>query len=366
MNLRYERFKAAISLLVASILGATGCGEKGIDTPVPPVEYGDGPVDVIYEANPKLFGRGKAFNEIAADLDRIGDLGTTVLWLMPVYPEGSLNSVGSPYCVRDYRQVNSDYGSMDEFKSLVTKAHNSGMKVILDWVANHTAWDCSWIEEHPDWYTTDASGNIIPPAGTGWNDVADLNYGNAQMRSEMAEAMKWWISETGIDGFRCDAADYVPNDFWKEAIKGIRSIKNDALMLAESSDKNLYEAGFDILYGWSFNSKLVSTFNGKTSLSNLYETIRNEEDGLEEGQEVMRFITNHDIAMNDGAPVTIFKSTEGALAAFVVTAFSGGIPMIYSSQETGWASSVNFFKFIDIDWNENTAYTENYKSVMKI
>ncbi|MGN1211566.1 MAG: alpha-amylase family glycosyl hydrolase, partial [Candidatus Cryptobacteroides sp.] len=360
------RLTVYLSLLVASLAGAAGCGEKAVDiTEVPSGKHEEAVTDVIYEANPRLFGQGAAFGNIAENLDRIGKLGTTVLWLMPIYPEGSLKSVGSPYCVKDYCSTDSRYGTLDDFKSLVSEAHTKGMRVILDWVANHTAWDHEWITSHPEWYTQDASGNIISPAGTGWNDVADLNYGNAGMRAEMIESMKWWMTTTGIDGFRCDAADYVPADFWKEAIEAVRKVNPDALMLAESSNTALYEAGFDLLYGWSFNAKLSSVFSGKTSLSSLYEIAKKELEGSDKGHGVMRYTTNHDLSMSEGSPVKVFNSAKGALVAFVTAAFSGGVPMIYSSQETGYESSLNFFKFVDIDWDSDPGYTDEYLKVMK-
>lgn len=359
------------SLLAALTLSAVGCGEKDIPTTgTDPDNNGTTTVTpgnemVIYEANPKVFASSGAIKAMEDRLDEIQDLGVNVLWIMPVHPIGSVNSVGSPYCVKDFKAVNSSYGTLSDLKSLVNKAHSMGMKVILDWIANHTAWDNSWITEHPDWYTKDANGNIISPAGMGWNDVADLNFNSTAMRTEMIEAMKFWVAEAGIDGFRCDYAEGVPSDFWTDAIKAIRSVKKDAVMLAEAADSKLYDCGFDMLYGWDFQSRLADVFAGKRKVENLYDSHRNEYKGIADGKERMRFSTNHDKAMNESSPISMYKGERGAMAAFVIAAYMGGVPMIYSSQEIGYAKTLSFFTSTVIDWNSNPSYTEEYQKVMK-
>ena len=360
-----------ISLLAALTLSAVGCGEKDIPTTgTDPDNNGTTTVTpgnemVIYEANPKVFASSGAIKAMEDRLDEIQDLGVNVLWIMPVHPIGSVNSVGSPYCVKDFKAVNSSYGTLSDLKSLVNKAHSMGMKVILDWIANHTAWDNSWITEHPDWYTKDANGNIISPAGMGWNDVADLNFNSTAMRTEMIEAMKFWVAEAGIDGFRCDYAEGVPSDFWTDAIKAIRSVKKDAVMLAEAADSKLYDCGFDMLYGWDFQSRLADVFAGKRKVENLYDSHRNEYKGIADGKERMRFSTNHDKAMNESSPISMYKGERGAMAAFVIAAYMGGVPMIYSSQEIGYAKTLSFFTSTVMDWNSNPSYTEEYQKVMK-
>lgn len=359
-----------VSLLAALCLSAVSCGDKEIpiikdDPDVPAVSHGSGNDMVIYEANPKVFASSKSLNAIEERLDEIEDLGVNVLWIMPIHPIGAVNSVGSPYCVKDFRAVNTSYGTLDDLKSLVAKAHSMGMKVILDWIANHTSWDNTWITEHPDWYTKDGSGNIISPAGMGWNDVADLNFDSKALRTNMIEAMKYWIEEADIDGFRCDYADGVPSDFWTEAIKAIRSVKEDAVMLAEASDADLYNCGFDMLYGWPFQAKLADVFAGKASVSSLYECHRSEYNGLASGKERMRFSTNHDKAMNEASPISMYKGERGAMAAFVISAYMGGVPMIYSSQETGYKNTVNFFTNVIMDWDSNPEYTAEYQKVMQ-
>ena len=147
-------------------------------------------------------------------LDSIKALGTNVVWFMPIYPVGQIKTVNSPYCISDYKGVNPEFGTLEEFKSLVAQCHQKGMSVIVDWVANHTSWDSNWME-HKEWYTLDDKGEIVSPANTGWLDVADLNFDNQDMRLAMIDAMKYWVTEVGIDGFRCDAADFVPFAFYK-------------------------------------------------------------------------------------------------------------------------------------------------------
>ena len=298
-----------ISLLTALTLSAVSCGEDN-----------KGPV-VIYEANPKVFASSKSLKAIEDRLDEIQDLGVNVIWLMPIQQQGSKNSVGSPYCIRDFKAVNSSYGTIDDLKALVKKAHSMDMKVILDWIANHTSWDNIWIDEHPEWYTKDANGNIMSPAGMGWNDVADLNFNSQELRTAMIDAMTYWIKEADVDGFRCDYADGVPADFWKDALDAVLALKPDAVLLAEGSEMELLDCGFQMLYGWDFQSKLASVFSGRMDVSRLYESHVNEYKGLAEGKERLRFSTNHDKAMNESSPITMYKGERGAMSAFVISAY---------------------------------------------
>ncbi len=358
-----------ISILAALSLSAVSCGDgvkpEGPDTGKGNIALDPGNSMVIYEANPKVFASSDALKAIEGRLDEIQDLGVNVIWLMPIQQLGSKNAVGSPYCIRDFKSVNSSYGTLESLKSLVNKAHSMDMKVILDWIANHSSWDNSWIIEHPDWYTKDANGNIISPTGMGWNDVADLNYSSKEMRDAMIDAMTYWVKEAGIDGFRCDYAEGVPEDFWTDAVKAIRSVKKDAIMLAEAADMSLYDCGFDMLYGWDFQSKLADVFAGKRKVQALYDSHKNEYAGAKEGKERMRFSTNHDKAMNESSPITMYKGERGAMAAFVIAAYMGGIPMIYSSQEIGYAKTLSFFSNTILDWDSNPSYTEEYQKVMK-
>ena len=358
-----------ISILAALSLSAVSCGNdikpEGPDTGKEDLALDPGNSMVIYEANPKVFASSDALKAIESRLDEIQDLGVNVIWLMPIQQQGSKNAVGSPYCIRDFKSVNSSYGTLESLKSLVNKAHSMDMKVILDWIANHSSWDNNWITEHPDWYTKDANGNIISPAGMGWNDVADLNFNSKEMRAAMIDAMTYWVKEANIDGFRCDYADGVPADFWKEALDAVKTIDQDAVLLAEASDEKLLDCGFQMLYGWDFQSKLVDVFAGKRTVEKLYESHKGEYKNLAEGKDRLRFSTNHDKAMNEASPITMYKGERGAMAAFVIAAYMGGIPLIYSSQEIGYAKTLSFFNNTILDWNSNPSYTEEYQKVMR-
>ena len=318
-------------------------------------------IPVFYEANPKVFASTGSLKAVTNRLDNIRALGTDVLWLMPVFPVGQKKSVNSPYCIKDYEAVNTAYGSLDDLKTLVTTAHQKGMKVILDWVANHTAWDHPWVSAHPDWYTQE-NGQIISPKGMGWDDVADLNYDSTGLRTAMKDAMLFWVKNADIDGFRCDYADGVPADFWQDAITAVRGVKKDAVMLAECADSRYLNAGFDYIYGWSYKSALQKLFDGG-SMSDFQSALSAETASLPAGKHILRFITNHDQA-SEASPLTEFKSADGALAAFVATAFIGQSPLIYSSQETGYTGKLNFFNVNVMDWNGSRSYTQKYEKVM--
>ena len=179
---------------------------------------------VMYEINPLAFSAGKNIQGIINRLDNIKALGINTIWIMPIYPVGAVNSFGSPYCVKDFKAVKSSLGTLADLKNLIELAHTRKIAVILDWVANHTAWDNQWIYDHPSWYTHNASGQIISPSGTNWNDVADLDFSNQSMRLAMIDAMKFWVTNANIDGFRCDAADFVPYDFWLQANTALKAI----------------------------------------------------------------------------------------------------------------------------------------------
>lgn len=320
---------------------------------------------VIYEVNPNLFGTQNAFTGIINRLDEIKELGINVLWLMPVYEQGILHSVGSPYCIKDFKAVNTQYGTLNELKTLVSTAQGKGMKVIFDWVANHTSWDNVWIANKSR-YTQDANGNIISPEGFNWDDVADLNYNNADMRKAMLDAMKYWITEVNIDGYRCDYAEGVPHDFWQQAIRELKALKgNSLLMIAEGGDNKLFADGFNMVYGWNFATQLQQVYTGKSTLTKLYEVHKAEYVGVGAGQQRMRYSTNHDLA-SENSPIQEYGGERGAISAYVIAATLGGSPMIYSSQEIGYTRPLSFFTPQTMDWNSNPAYRNEYEQIMAI
>lgn len=357
-------FKNLLFIIVeVSLLHLCGCSSETSDKEPAAPTGSAANTNVIYEANPKLFAQSGALKAIEGRLDDILDLGADILWLMPIYEQGSLNAIGSPYCVRDYEAVNPDYGTLEDLQSLVATAHDKGMKVILDWVANHTSWDNVWIADHKDWYTQDAGGNIISPEGMGWSDVADLNFDNRELRQAMTEAMAYWIREADVDGFRCDYAEGVPLDFWKEAITALRSEKSDLLMLAEGGESDLYSAGFDLVYGWSFASDLEQLFQGKKTAGELYATHLDEYKGIPDGKWRMRYSTNHDLA-STASPVSTYGNKDAALAAFVIASMLPGVPMVYSSQEIGYPNALSFFNYNLMNWDSEPEYRAAYKDIL--
>lgn len=238
----------------------------------------------MYEINHTAFSTTKNFQGIIERLDSIKDLGINTIWLMPIYPTGIINSFGSPYCVRDFTAVNPGLGTLEDFKNLVNEAYIRDIAVILDWVANHTAWDNEWIN-NDGWYSEDASGNIISPPGTTWTDVADLNFDNADMRIAMIEAMQFWVENAGIDGYRCDAADFVPFDFWTQAIDSLNNLEKDLILLAEGARYDHFTAGFQMNFSWSYLSAIKNVFSINQSATSIFTTSVNEYGAVPEGRE---------------------------------------------------------------------------------
>jgi glycosidase len=319
---------------------------------------------VMYEVNLRALSATGDFQGVTGRLDEIKALGINVIWLMPINPVGVVNSVNSPYCVRNYKEVNPEFGTMNDFKELVKKAHDLDMAIIIDWVANHTSWDNPWIS-NKDWYTQDGNGNIISPPGTNWLDVADLNYSSQEMRLNMIEAMKYWVTTTDIDGFRCDAADFVPFDFWKQAITALDSTgEKDLILLAEGSRADHFTAGFQMNYSWNFYDKIIQVFRQNAAASSLFTIHNAEYSGLPAGKQKLRFTTNHDKSAWDGTPMVLFNGEQGALAASVITIYLGGIPLIYGSQEVGVEENIPFFSNAPINWSLHPEMLQAYKDII--
>ncbi len=348
------------------LLAAVSC-RKDDPQPNPPLEWEVPAVEdlVFYEVNVRAFGASGDLTGVRQKLDHIASLGVNAIWLMPIHPIGSINSVNSPYSVQNYTEVGAEYGTLDDLRALVDEAHDRGIIVVLDWVANHTAWDHPWIT-NTDWYTQDANGNIIHPAGTNWQDVADLNFSNGPMREAMIEAMRFWLDNADIDGFRCDAADWVPNSFWEQAIWSLRAgTERPLIFLAEGAVSGLLPAGFDVNFGWNWYDGIKSVYNG-TSATTLAGIHTGQMNSIPNGKTQLRFTTNHDESAWDATPVTLFGGLDGAFGAQVISTFMGGIPLIYGSQEVGQPSTVPFFSNAPINWTQNSAFLADYQAMMGI
>ena len=338
----------------------------------PLVQYGipfQGVVDrqdaSIYQVNIRAFSNAGDFQSVTARLDSIKDLGVNVIYLMPIHPVGSVNGVNSPYSVKNYKAVNPEFGNLNDLRALVDGAHSRNMSVLLDWVANHTAWDNPWISANSNWYVKNGAGNIISPPGTGWNDVAQLNFTNNEMRLEMIRSMKYWVYTANIDGFRFDYADGPPFDFWKQAIDTLRNIStHKLLLLAEGNRTNHFTAGFDFNFGFSFYGQLKNVFNNQSATS--LDALNNSEyTNASNGQQVVRYITNHDVNSSDGTPSELFGGIRGSIAAFVVAAYMKGVPMIYNGQEVATPFRLLFpFTGAHVDWTINPHIRDEYKRLI--
>ena len=269
-------------------------------------------------------------------LPAIRDLGATTVWLMPIYPIGEVKrkgSLGSPYSITDYTAVSPELGTLDDLRAFVDEAHRLGLRVVLDWVANHTAWDHAWMTQHPDWYTRDSTGAVVPPVAD-WSDVADLNYDVPAVSEAMTAAMRFWVERVGVDGFRCDVAEMVPMEFWRRAIAELRSVRPDLLMLAEGQEPALYDAGFTLTYDWPLYNAMKEVWRGDKPALHIGETLRT--DSARYGARVrMRFTTNHDETAWDRPPVVLFSGTRGAAAAYWTVGLLPGVPLVYNGQEGG-------------------------------
>jgi len=325
---------------------------------------------VIYEVNVRQYTPEGTFKAFQANLPRLKELGVDILWFMPLhpigvldrkFPEGSKTSLGSYYSVKDYKGINPEFGTEADFKALVTKAHEMGFKVIIDWVANHSSRDNAWITEHPDWYVKDSTGKILAPFD--WTDVAKLNYKNQDMRAAMIDAMKYWVINCDIDGFRCDVAGEVPVDFWDTARVEIEKVK-PMFMLAENEDKpELYTKAFDADYGWGMHNVMHNVAQGKDSVNKIARQVIKVDSVMPKNAMQMNFITNHDENSWNGTAAEKFGAGENAFA--VLTYTLPGIPLIYSGQEAGLNKRLKFFTKDTINW-DNTSLASFYQTLNKL
>lgn len=302
----------------------------------------------IYEVNVRQYSNEGTFKAFDKHLPRLKELGADILWFMPINPIGGKNrkgTLGSYYSVKNYKEINPEFGSLDEFKSMVNLVHKMGMYVIIDWVANHTSWDNPWIEEHPDFYSTDSTGNIISP-NLDWTDVADLNYENKELWSEMIDALKFWVEECDIDGYRCDVAGMVPIEFWIEARTELEKIKN-VFMLAEWDTPEIHLA-FDMSYDWDLHKTLNKIATGEKTVQDLINLLEKDEQLYPVKAFRMQFTSNHDENSWNG---TVFERLgDGAEACAVLTCLIPDMPLIYTGQEAGNTKRLSFFEKDPVEW----------------
>jgi len=318
----------------------------------------------IYEVNVRQYTKEGTFNAFINELPRLKEMGVHTLWFMPITPIAEKNKkgiLGSPYATSDYTAINPEFGTLDDFKNLVKAAHDHGFKVIIDWVANHTGWDHRWTKEHPDWYLRDSATNDFKIA-SGMDDIIELDFGNAEMRRAMISAMKFWVEEAGIDGFRCDLASWVELDFWQEAKKELDNVKA-LFWLAELDplENPEYMQVFDAAYTWSWMHKTQEFYQQHQSVRALDSLLNRYQDapGIKAW-----FTTNHDENSWNGTEYE--KYGDAALALAVFSATWKGIPLIYSGQEMPNHKRLKFFEKDPIDWNGKYELAGFYKTLFEL
>ncbi|MEJ0103636.1 MAG: alpha-amylase family glycosyl hydrolase [Bacteroidota bacterium] len=331
-----------------------------MSTAFPIVSWGNG--TNIYEVNIRQYTREGSFKAFMKHIPRLRDMGIDILWLMPVTPisiEKRQGTYGSYYAASSYTEIDPSYGSREDFIGLIKEAHSLGMRVIIDWVANHTGYDHQWTIRNPEWYRKDEAGKFTELYG--WVDVIDLDYRIPEMRIEMIRSMKYWISEFDIDGFRCDMARTVPLDFWLEARAECDAIK-DLFWLAECEIKEYHET-FDLTYGWEAMRAFVKMKKGEATLENI-KPILTDYACYPAGARKLLFTSNHDENTYEGTEYERFGSSALAFAIFTCT--WPGIPLIYSGQELPNLKRLHFFEKDFIDWKETAELHNFYKILLAL
>ncbi|HKI43978.1 MAG TPA: alpha-amylase family glycosyl hydrolase [Balneolales bacterium] len=302
----------------------------------------------IYELNVRQFSREGTFKAVIPKLSQIKALGADIIWIMPINPIGVKNRkepLGSYYSVRNYLEINPEFGNKADFRTLVDSIHSHGMKVIVDWVANHTSWDNVLTKEHPDWYKHDKNGNFVPPVKD-WSDVIALDYTKPGLRKYMINAMEYWLTNFNIDGYRCDVAGMVPINFWIQARKALDAIK-PVFMLAEAEGPKFHEA-FDMTYGWDSYHLFNDIAKGKATADQITTLLNKEKRTYPADSYRMRFTSNHDENSWNG---TVFERLGDGAATFAVLACAmDGMPLVYDGQEAGMNKRLKFFEHDPIVW----------------
>jgi cyclomaltodextrinase len=342
----------AISLALTPLAGAADRPGERVDYSKLPARTSPAWVrqGIIYEIFPRQFSAAGDFNGITAQLDRLQQLGVDILWLMPIHPVGKLKAkgtLGSPYAVSDFDGINPQYGTAADLHRLVGEAHRRGLKVIIDVVADHTAWD-SVLMKTPAFYKHDAAGHIIPSQPE-WEDVAALNYDNPKLRRYMIDMLKHWVREFELDGFRCDAAGMVPTDFWEQARTELDALKPGLFLLAEWDDPALLARAFDVDYAWKGYASLADAIQGRAPASFVREQWQRENARYERGALRMRFSDNHD----ESRAIARFGE-PAALAASALVFTLDGVPLLYNGMEVGDTAESGapaLFEKLPINWN---------------
>lgn len=359
--------KKIFLVLIASAFLFAGCtqmSEHKSKGPVSNVQHPEWSKNVnIYEVNLRQFTEEGTLSSFIKHMPRLRNMGVDILWFMPIHPIGELNrkgKMGSYYSVQDYKLVNSEFGTIEEFQMVVKLAHELGMYVIIDWVANHTAWDHEWVTKHPEWYAKNEKGEMYSPYD--WSDVVQLDYSNQELRAEMLDALKFWVTETDIDGYRCDVADLVPLDFWENARKELDKIK-PVFMLAESDKEPLLTNAFDMDYGWKLHHIANNIAKKEADANTIQQYFDDLDKTFPKGAMRMNFTSNHDENSWNGTEFE--RLGGGAETFFVLMSTVPGMPLIYTGQEAAMKKRLEFFDKDPVDWS-NIPLTEFYRTLLNL
>lgn len=313
---------------------------------------------ILYEMNIRQFTTEGTFRAASERLPFLRSIGVDAIWLMPIYPIGEEDrkgSLGSYYSIRDYKGVNPEFGSEADLRDFITKAHALGIKILFDWVANHTARDARWISERPlDWYERDSEGRAKVPWD--WSDTAKLNYANREVWRGQIDAMRYWVEQFGIDGFRCDMAMLVPIEFWQEASAELHSIKSDIFMLAEAEEDNLFEGAFNMSYQWNIHHIMCDIAKGARRVWDLRNAMHAERQRYPREAMRLSFTSNHDENSWSGSEQSRFGRALEVMTAMTFL-MPSTMPLIYTGQEVGYDHS---FAFFDRDPIPEELYKEGY------
>lgn len=303
---------------------------------------------VIYEVNIRQFTQEGTFKAFSNHLLRLKKMGVDIIWIMPVHPIGEKfrkGKLGSYYAVKDYKAINPEFGNMDDFKALVDEAHTVGLKVIIDWVPNHSSWDNNLVTEHPEFYLKDSTGKLVSPFD--WTDVVRFDYNKPEMKHWMIETMKYWLNETNIDGFRCDVAHMVPVEFWDSCRVELDKVK-PIFFLAESEQPFLHAKAFDMTYDWKFHHIMNDIAKGKKNARQIAKHFAWVDSAYHPGSILMQFTSNHD--ENSWAGTEYERMKDGAKAFAVIAATVPGMMLMYNGQESAFNRRLKFFDKDSINW----------------
>lgn len=318
----------------------------------------------IYEVNIRQYSTEGSFNAFATSLPRLKDMGIETLWIMPIHPIGKVNrkgSLGSYYSIADFKGVNPEFGTATDFKNLIKLAHELDMKVIMDWVANHAAWDNVWTYEHPEYFVQDNAGNFKSPYD--WTDVIQIDHYNEQQQEAMIDAMQYWVTQFDIDGFRADLAHLTPLSFWKKARTAIDPLKKDLFWLAESEEISYHEV-FDATFTWEWMHCAENFYKGNTAFNSLYQVLARYDTEFPETAHRMYFTSNHDENTWNGTGAEKYGNMLPCLAVFSCT--WNGIPLIYSGEEMPNEKRLQFFEKDAIEWNGQYLLHDFYKTLLAL